>query len=589
MVRPTKRVLIQLEKRRELNRCKRDLRHLAAKLGYDWDPSAQQGVTDHFHGPTCDRMDHLESHPKVAIFAPRKSLKSTLYSIVWSVQQILINPDITIAVFHAVEAEANKIVQEVGEIFRTNEYIRGLDPIGIYPAKHKRAGQSFNVCPHINHKKWISNSPSTHFSITLRPKMNPTTRRQFTMMAKGAGSETTGVHVDIIILDDIIGLQTLEDSTGMAKIGRWYRVTVISVLNNNGRIRLVGTRYDEADFYGTHIINNEDWDVTIRSARETNGKMDWKGRAVVWGASPRKDGKMSDRMGQVLAEKRERSALRDQGQSDYAAQRMNDPTPAGSIPWVRTNEQFTTLKGTDEAPGAAGPGVTFVMFDPAPRAGAAGDGSKEKQRGDGSKDWGSIAVVKYRAIGAKQCLFLLDGIRSLDWNRTDGIEACRTMMAKWRTPFVFIENYTGGSGDYTNEMRILCNQAGTPLFLEKGLLPKFNQSYAHKAKTTRFESLAAKNDRQEFYVVTDTCSEEYLYGDGEYTGFLTQIRKLRPLPGGRNNLRWDDDADIVSRGTDSKLTTIAPIPDPLEEWQRALQLANQRNRKLNSRVRHMIL
>jgi len=589
MVRPTKRVLVQLEKRRELNKCKRSLRHLATKLGYDWDPIAQQGVTDHFHGPTCTRMDQLDAHPKVAVFAPRKSLKSTLYSIVWSVQQILKNPDTTICVFHAVEAEANKIVNEVGDIFRTNEFIRSLDPIGIYPKGHKREGQSYNVCPHKNHKKWISNSPSAHFSITLRPKMNPTTRRQYTMMAKGAGSETTGVHVDIIILDDIIGLQTLEDSTGMAKITRWYQVTVISVLNNNGRLRLVGTRYDENDFYGTNVINNPDWDVTIRSARETDKRMDWKGAATVWGPSHRKDGKLSDRMGKVIAEKRERAALRDQGQSDYAAQRMNDPTPAGSIPWVSQNEQVTTMEGTKESPAAGGMGSTFILFDPAPRAGVANDGSKEKQRGDGSKDWGSIAVIKYRVVGAKQCMFLMDGIRSQDWNRIDGLEACREMMVRWRTPYCFIENYTGGSGDYTNEMRILCNQAGTPLFLEKGLLPKFNQSYAHKAKTLRIESLAAKNDRQEFYVVTDTCPEEYLYGDGNYTGFLTQIRKLRPLPGGRNNLRWDDDADIVSRGTDSKLTTIAPIPDPTEEWQRALELANRNRRTKNSRVRHMVL
>ena len=583
------RALAAIARRKELNKCKRDLFYLAIQLGYKWNPEAQQGITPHFHQADCDRMDRLHDHKYVATFAQRGGLKSTVYSIVWSIQQFLINPDITIMVNHAVEAEANKIVIEVGGLLQTNEYLRSLEPIGVYPKGHRKENHSYNICPSKLSKKYISTSPSAHFSITTRPKMNPTTRRQYSMMAKGAGSEATGVHVDIIILDDIIGLVTLEESTGMAKIRRWYQVTIASVLNPNGRIRLVGTRYDEHDFYGTNVIGNPDWDVLIRHALEDkDGNMDWSGKPTHWGPALTKSGKLSHSMGYRLAIKREKAALRQMRENDYASQRMNDPTPKGAIPWTTSAERTCGMsRRQDGFPGVANlAGTIFILSDPAPRA-TSQQNSKELERGDGSKDYWSIAAIMRAIHEQLELIILLDGIHSQNWNRTEGLRQAAILMKKWTTPYFFNENYTGGQGDYTEDMRVVCNQMGVPLFTENGLLPKYNNSYSAGAKNNRFASLASKNDVGEFLICDETCPKEFIYGDERLTGFLTQIRKLRPLPQNRNNLRWDDDADVVARGTDSKLRHLAPVVrstsrmDEIREREELNQLIAQGRSRVN--------
>ena len=57
-------------------------------------------------------------------------------------------------------------------------------------------------------------------------------------------------------------------------------------------------------------------------------------------------------------------------------------------------------------------------------------------------------------------------------------------------------------------------------------------------------------------------------GDGDKLGFLPQARGWRALARGRNSLRYDDRADIVSRCTDSELWRYAPKQEavPYYPW-----------------------
>jgi hypothetical protein len=118
----------------ELKKCQDDLYYLCGEvLNYKWNPEKQQGMTEAFHGPMCERMDRLRDHPRILTLAPRKHLKTTVFTIGLAVQEILRDPDITILIPHAVEDEAIKIVAEITDHFKSNKRIRALEP-SIMPA-----------------------------------------------------------------------------------------------------------------------------------------------------------------------------------------------------------------------------------------------------------------------------------------------------------------------------------------------------------------------------------------------------------------------------------------------------------------------
>ena len=440
---PSRAALAKDRKRlRELRRAQTDLYWLACKLGYEWSPVAQQGVTEHLHGPMCARMDSLRDHPRVGTIMPRGTLKTSVFTICLAVQEILRDPDITIMVNHAVEEEAENILQEVGQHFRHNEWLRSLDPVGIYPEGHRLAGEAYRVMPLKSNKKFLKAGAFT----IRRAGHKPSTKRQPTMRAKGAGAEITGAHCDMIFPDDITGEKTIEEATGKARLRSWWQKTVLNVLNPGGRVRYVATPWDHDDSTA-EFRNNPEWDIVVRHARETDGKIDYKGLPIHYGPTP--DG--GDGIKEAI--KREETALNEMGQMAYALQRMCDPVPPSELPWPPGFSGFISLKE------AAGPGTIFVLGDPAPWKIGGFKGLSEKKRGDGTKDYWSFAVVKLRVNGTRQEVILLDGSHSQEWDIDPGCdEACR-LMKKWGTNKFFTED----PNTYFEPMRAAARRNGVSL------------------------------------------------------------------------------------------------------------------------------
>ena len=535
------------ERRRQLRRAQNDLYYLACKLGYAWTPSQQQGVTAEYHGPLCKRLDGLRDHPRVGTLAHRKGLKSTVYTICLAVQEILRDPDVTMMGAHAVEGEIQKIVAETGDHFLNNKWLRSLDPIGVYPEGHELAGQEYNVCPRGLFRKRFNTASG--FTVS-RAGHKPTTRRQKTFFGKGSGSETTGAHVDIFFLDDIIGEKTIEDGL-MPKVRNWYKLTVLNVLNTNGKIRLVGTRYDPDDIY-QDFIDSKDWDLVVRSRTETDGVMDYNGQPVHYGP-----GTAKVQGGPEAALKRAESDKRQMGDAHYAAQCMNDPSPAGQKPWDQSRcEHMIGLRPAGGMPGASGPPseTIWVLSDPAPALVGSGDFIKEKLRGDGSKDEWSMVAVKVRWNGDRREAILLEGHASRLWKTDEGMdEACR-LMKKYKTKFCIHESYGGITANYFEDMRRATQRNGVSWMKHDytGKAINFSFSNVKNQKNKRIAMLAEWGMNEEFFICEDTVSADFLHGDPleRHSGFLTQVREFRPLQNGRNNLRHDDRADIVARITD---------------------------------------
>ncbi|MDH3629318.1 MAG: hypothetical protein OES25_16905 [Acidobacteriota bacterium] len=509
-----------LTRQRELRKVSRSLWYLATEyLGRD-------KLTVEFHKPMMDEMDRrrrLRAAGKYRKFEmemwARDHYKTTVQEA-RCVQDFLIDPTDTLTWWHAVEDMALGSMTAVGKYFQDNKELRRLRP---------------EMMPSIRAKKW---STAKGFRFSANKDRAPS------MRAWGAGSEATGGHSRRGYLDDIIGYNDIEDNL-MPKKRRWFARTALNVVSTGCPVFGSGTHWDSDDIY-VDWRGSKDWDVRVRACYETDGEPDWSGQPVLF---TRRD-----------IERKRRGMTK----FEFSCQMMNDPLPDSDRMWKQSEcEHFISIKE------AAGPGRVFILSDPAPRAVGSLSGVGEKARGDSSKDWWSIAVVKIVARRGRQQKVLLDGVHSQDWTASQGCdEACR-LLGKWGTNLFFNEMYGGLGADYSDQMFEAAKRAGVSIYRDKkNRLPRFNDSHASGAKNNRFEKLCSEAENGDI-LICESVPEEFLYGDGGKTGALTQARNWRSLAKGRNTLKWDDDADVWSRCTDSALLEFAPALsqyDPFEEY-----------------------
>jgi len=79
-------------------------------------------------------------------------------------------------------------------------------------------------------------------------------KKESTLTAAGIDVTKTGMHYDLIIVDDPVSDTNTMTSAQMQKTLNWYRL-LLSILEPDGTLILCGTRYDDEDLYG-HIIRN---------------------------------------------------------------------------------------------------------------------------------------------------------------------------------------------------------------------------------------------------------------------------------------------------------------------------------------------
>ena len=506
---PGKTAYAQKERLVRLHKAQRNLFWLATEiLGYKL-------LSETFHREICDDMDRMrrEGVRRQMELWPRGHYKTTI-QIARIIQDLLWDADETIFVCHAVEDEVGKIVQEAGSHLLKNAELRALKP-EMMPAKTDR--------------RFLK---ALQFTVKRPDYM----QRQPSVQGKSTGSEITGAHCNRVYLDDIVGRNTIADS-GLPRVKSWFRSTVMPVLNPGGTILVTGTRWDLDDPYAAWL-KSKDWVCRVRAAMETEGKPDYKGVPT------------------LLATREIQLRRREMGESDFAFQYMNDPSPSGDKPWDVGCEQIIGMRAVGSLPGASGPGAIFVLSDPAPAKEGSIKQDGEKFRADGTKDDWALAVVKLKNHNGMRIGVLLDLSTSKEWTMAEGLdEACR-LMRVWGTNKFFNESYGGLVASYTREATDASRRNGVPMYFDKnGQLPGFEASYGKGAKNQRFSLLAGWAKSNQFYICGETVPAD------ELEKFLGQARTWLPLPNGRNTNRYDDSADVVSRITDPALRHFAPMPE----------------------------
>lgn len=464
-----------------------------------------------FHKPILDnwdRMRRLRSKGKgkhLLTLLSREFCKTT--ALKWqTIQDYLCNPQETVVWWHAVEEKAEESCYWISSELQHNKELRRLFPAGSLPSEKA--------------KKFISGK---QFDLPANKSSHSSSFRAY-----GWSSEATGGHCSRGKLDDIIARSTIEDNL-LPKVERWYQNTVCNVVQANGWMDAIGTRWDLNDQYAKWM-RSDYWQFTLRAALEKDGR-------------PSKDGEPTFMDMPLLKRKM------DEMGPDFDPQMQNDPSPPGEKPWKAECERFMPKKEAEAARG-----YVVVITDPAPATvGSFGQAISMGRDSGGIKDEWATCVLKLRRVGDRREIILLDGDSSKDWSVDDGFERMARLAYRYRARAAAIENVGQAIATYEKEWDLARRKNGVSC-------RRVDLETTYRGKNARFAILSSRAAAGEFFI-SEGCSKNFL------DSFLDQARTWRPLPGGRNGLRQDGCADVTSYGCDSGLANLyEDVPIDTEAW-----------------------
>lgn len=182
------------------------------------------------HVDMCNFRQKVAETPgiKAGMFLPRSSLKSTIGDHGANGWELIRNPNLRIGCVSEIADRAEGFVATTIDTFTKNELHKWLYP------EHAKA-----------------NRDNTTLILTSRTKryVEPN------LMAITAGGSTQGVHLDVLVADDIVGEKMLNaehvSGADMAKMSNWLHSNMKSLVVSwlRSRVLVIGTRYAEDDPY----------------------------------------------------------------------------------------------------------------------------------------------------------------------------------------------------------------------------------------------------------------------------------------------------------------------------------------------------
>lgn len=194
-----------------------------------------------------DDMERFLMRParKKALLIPRNHLKSTLGTISYTIQQILKNPNIRVLIGNGVWDIARTFLAEIKAQLEGSQlkYLFG----------------------DFASARWNADE------IIVKQRTKPL--KEPTIMTTGVEAETTGGHYDLIILDDLIGLQNSQTPEQRAKVKRFRRSMINLLEPKGGHLIEIGTRWHLDDTF-SEIFEKEMkyYEVMTRQVVE-NGRL----------------------------------------------------------------------------------------------------------------------------------------------------------------------------------------------------------------------------------------------------------------------------------------------------------------------------
>ena len=94
-------------------------------------------------------------------------------------------------------------------------------------------------------------------------------KKEATLTALGSSGAVVSKHFDIIIGDDLVGLENARTETQRANLKEWYYSSLKPTLEPHGEIHILGTRYNPLDLY-EDLIKSGEYVLQIQRAIQKN-------------------------------------------------------------------------------------------------------------------------------------------------------------------------------------------------------------------------------------------------------------------------------------------------------------------------------
>ncbi len=191
---------------------------------------------DLLHPWLFDRCREVEKNPDghIDLWA-RYHGKTSCISIGGAIQEIMIDPEITIAIFSAVKPLATAILDVIKVEFEGNDYLKAVYSDVLYS---NPKGKGADGRP----SKW-----SLARGITVKRRGNP---KEATIEGHGLiDGQPTGRHFQLHIYDDVVTQDFIGDDQLKKTTERWEMADNLGTLDGC-RKWIVGTRYHYGDCYG---------------------------------------------------------------------------------------------------------------------------------------------------------------------------------------------------------------------------------------------------------------------------------------------------------------------------------------------------
>lgn len=286
-------------------------------------------IYEPLHQKVCDFVqDNVDNH-KLLILLPRGTFKSSIVTIGYTLWRICKNPNERIMIGNATYPMAVSFLKQIKDQLGRNEELKA-----IYGDLGKDADS------------WRDDQITLSGEITKGSKGYR--GKEPTVSVYGTGSNLTGSHFTLAILDDMVNRENIGTKDQIQKVINFYKDTLDLVdISGSGhkQVIVIGTTWHQADLYSwiqdkeTGII--DDFKVLCMPAYEG----EWlKGKLLF----PRR-----------LGWKQLEELKRQQGSSHFSAQYLLDPVPL----------ETATFRGDFryyEAPDIKNvPGNIFIAVDPA--------------------------------------------------------------------------------------------------------------------------------------------------------------------------------------------------------------------------------
>ncbi len=160
--------------------------------------------------------------------------KSSIITFGKTLQDILIDPEITVGIFSENYTLAQKFLAQIKRELEENITLKTAFPDILYDNASQEA------------KVWNNDQ------ITVKRKGNP---KEPTIEAQGIISLRVGAHYALMIYDDVITQNSVSSPEQIEKINTYFEIS-LSQSKEGGKKRYIGTRYSYADTYGM-IIDRE--------------------------------------------------------------------------------------------------------------------------------------------------------------------------------------------------------------------------------------------------------------------------------------------------------------------------------------------